>query len=156
MKQVDRSKMILAGATALFLATAANSLASAQTPVAPPAPAAPSQFKNLKVFPAAIPRDRLIMVMKTFTQSLGVRCSHCHVGEEGKPLSTFDFVSDAKQAKLTARLMMLMTRRINEQEFAVKDFTQSKITCFTCHRGAVKPLTAAPQASPPPPVQPTG
>ena len=145
MKQVDRSKLILAGATALFAVAAASSIAPAQVPT--PAPAA-SQFKNLKIFPAAIPRDQLIGVMRSYTVSLGVKCTHCHVGEEGKR-ETMDFASDAKQAKLTTRIMMAMTRRLNEQDFAVKDFRESKVGCFTCHRGAVKPLTAPAPAEPP-------
>lgn len=151
MKQVDPARLIFAGAAALFLSAAASSIATAQapTPAAPAAPAAALQFKNLKVFPAGIPRDRLIGVMKSYTVSLGVKCTHCHVGEEGKR-ETMDFASDAKQAKLTARVMMAMTRRLNEQDFAVKDVTQLKVGCFTCHRGAVKPLTA------PAPVEPTG
>lgn len=85
--------------------------------------------------------------MKGFAQGLGVRCSHCHVGEEGKPLSTFDFASDAKKEKLTARAMMRMVHRINEQDFKVKQPADLKVTCYTCHRGATKPLIAAP---PPP------
>src|SRR4051794_28316130 len=66
---------------------------SAQPPSAPPA------FKNLKVFPKDISRADLIANMKFFAQSLGVRCTFCHVGEEGQPLSTFDFASDAKEKK---------------------------------------------------------
>lgn len=133
--------MILAGAAALFLATAAFGQA---TPSAPPPSAKPSEHKNLKVFPAEIPRDRLIAAMKNFSTSLGVKCTFCHVGEEGKPAS-MDFASDANKHKDVARAMMLMVRRINEADFAVKDFTQSKVTCYTCHRGAEKPLTAAPE-----------
>src|SRR5689334_9343871 len=60
-------------------------------------------FKNLKVFPKDISRADLLFNMKFFSQSLGVRCTFCHVGEEGKPLSTVDFASDAKAKKLTAR-----------------------------------------------------
>jgi len=146
------SRLILAGAAALFVTAAA--FAQAPTAGAPPA-TKPSAFKNLKVFPAEIPRDRLIAIMKGYTVSLGVKCTHCHVGEEGKR-ETMDFASDAKQAKLTARLMMAMTRRLNEQDFAVKDMSQLKVTCFTCHRGAVKPLTAPASAAPPPPLPPTG
>ena len=33
-------------------------------------------------------------VMPGFTRALGVRCSYCHVGEEGESLSTYDFASD--------------------------------------------------------------
>ena len=94
-----------------------------------------------------ITRDQLMSNMKVFAQSLGVRCVHCHVGEEGKPLSTFDFASDAKKEKQVARKMLTMVHRINSADFAVTDFKNVKVTCFTCHRGATKPLTAPP---PPP------
>ena len=58
--------------------------------------------------------------MKFFAQSLGVRCTFCHVGIEGQPLSTFDFASDAKKEKLTARKMLVMVHRINSQDFGIQ------------------------------------
>lgn len=144
MKTFDRTAMIFAGATALFLASAANSIASAQAPTPSPT-AKPAAPKNLKVFPADIPHDQLIGAMRSFTAALGVKCTHCHVGEDGKR-ETMDFASDAKQAKLTARLMITMTGRLNAQDFGVKDGAMPKVACFTCHRGAVKPLTGPPPA----------
>ena len=136
---MNREKLLLAAGCAAFFAA----VATAQAPAAPAPPAAPP-FKNLQVFPKDITRDQLIGNMKFFAQSLGVRCIHCHVGEEGKPLSTFDFASDAKKEKLIARKMLAMVHRINEQEFGVKDFKDVKVTCYTCHRGSTKPLTAHP------------
>ena len=106
-------------------------------------------YKNLKVFPKDISRADLLSNMKFFSQSLGVRCSHCHVGEEGKPLSTFDFASDAKEKKQIARKMLAMAHRINSQNFdQAEDPGVLKVTCYTCHRGSTKPLTK-------PPSQPT-
>ena len=138
----------LAAATALF----AFSVATAQT-VASASPPAPPPFKNLQVFPKDIPRAQLIENMKFFAQSLGVRCTFCHVGQEGQPLSTYDFASDAKREKETARAMLLMVHKINKEEFGVTDFSKVKVTCFTCHRGSTHPLTAPPPdaAAPPPP-----
>ena len=128
------------------------SVAVAQTGAPPPQPTfANPPFKNLKVFPQDIQRAQLLSNMKFFSQSLGVRCTFCHVGEEGKPLSTFDFASDAKKEKQIARKMLTMVHRINSEDFGVKDFKDVKVTCFTCHRGATKPLTALPPAPPPPP-----
>ena len=144
---MNREKLLLAAGCAALLAA----VATAQTPSAPPAPAAEPQFKNLQVFPKDITREQLTSNMKLFAQSLGVRCVHCHVGEEGKPLSTFDFASDAKKEKQIARKMLTMVHRINSEDFGVKDFKDVKVTCFTCHRGATKPLTALPPAPPPPP-----
>lgn len=148
---MNREKLLLAaGCAALFAA-----VATAQAPTAP-APQPPG-FKNLQVFPKDITREQLIGNMKLFAQSLGVRCVHCHVGEEGKPLSTFDFASDAKKEKLIARKMLAMVHRINSDEFGVKDFKDVKVTCYTCHRGSTKPLTAVPEvpAAPAPPAATT-
>jgi Photosynthetic reaction centre cytochrome C subunit len=132
----------LLGATILF----GISVAAAQT--SPPQLAfANPPHKNLKVLPPDISGPQLLGTMKFFSQSLGVRCQFCHVGEEGKPLSTFDFASDAKREKQTARKMLAMVHRINEQDFGVTDMSKVKVTCFTCHRGSEHPLTAPPPAA---------
>src|SRR3982750_125622 len=39
----------------------------------------PEKFENLQVLPKDIPRDTLIGVMRGFANSLGVRCTYCHV-----------------------------------------------------------------------------
>ena len=152
MKRVDRSKLLLAAACATFAATALSGLASAQPT---PAPTAPSKYKNLKVLPADISQDQLRATMKRFALSLGVRCSFCHVGEEGKPLSTYDFASDANPHKNIARGMMRLTWRLNAQDLPAIDglhgAKSAKVTCFTCHRGAKEPLMEIPAAPSPPP-----
>src|SRR5206468_9080194 len=97
-----------------------------------------------------ITRQKLISTMKFFSQSLGVRCTYCHVGNEGQPLSTFDFASDAKDKKATARAMMAMAAALNEKTLpAATGMPDAKVTCFTCHRGSTKPATEIP-----PPTQP--
>jgi thioredoxin reductase len=100
-------------------------------------------YKNLQVFPKDTTGAVLVGAMKEFTRALGIRCEHCHVGE-GDDLSKFDFAADTKPTKVTARKMLQMTAKLND---AVKDIgdpsTTPKITCFTCHRGAIKPATAA-------------
>ncbi len=152
----------------LALALAATafgvSIAVAQTAAPAPPPNLTPPFKNLQVLPKDITREQLLTNMKFFAQSLGVRCTFCHVGEEGKPLSTYDFASDVKKEKRTARKMLAMVHRINSQDFGVTDFAQVKVTCFTCHRGSEHPLTAPPPganfvpappgAAPPPPKAP--
>src|SRR6478735_1217081 len=122
---------------ALMIASACFglSVAVAQN-LPPPSAALQPQFavppyKNLKIFPKDISRADLLSNMKFFSQSLGVRCTFCHVGVEGQPPSTYDFASDAKKEKLTARKMLAMVHRINEQEFGIKDFKDVKVTCFT-------------------------
>jgi len=149
------------GPSGLALAAAAAtfgvSMAIAQTapPSQPPSqpPFANPPYKNLKVFPKEITRAQLLSNMKGFAQALGVRCTYCHVGEEGKPLSTFDFASDAKAHKVRAREMLVMAHRINQQDFD----GQMKVTCFTCHRGSTDAPTAPPPGVnfvPPPPGMP--
>ncbi len=102
----------------------------------------PDTFTNLKVLPKDISKDKLVEVMKSFTFSLGVRCNYCHEGEDGQPLSTFDFQSDKKNEKLKARTMMNMTHDINSDYLSKFSEYQDKIVevkCVTCHRGASKP-----------------
>jgi hypothetical protein len=83
-----------------------------------------------------------------------VRCTFCHVGTDGQPLSTFDFPSDAKPEKATARRMLIMVQQINLQGFGLTDASKAKVTCFTCHRGSPHPATEVPAGVvlvPPPP-----
>lgn len=134
--------LALAGSAALF----GVSMALAQSGPPPGAPP-PQPPKNLQVFPKDIPRPQLIANMKMFSQSLGVRCTYCHVGEEGK----LDFPSDGKKEKLTARKMLAMVHRINQQDFGVMDFANVKVSCFTCHRGSTKPVAMPPADAPVPP-----
>jgi cytochrome c peroxidase len=123
--------------------------------------------KNLKVLPADISRQQLIGTMKFFSQSLGVRCTYCHVGTEGQPLSTFDFPSDAKDHKKAAREMLKLVQQTNEKLTQIIGDPDAHVTCFTCHRGSTKPVTEVPTgavlvppppggAPPPPPKPPSG
>ena len=135
-----------------ILLIASTGLFGLSVAAAPPPPAQPPfavpPYKNLKVLPATITREQLLSNMKFFSQSLGVRCTFCHVGEAGNPLSTFDFASDARREKQTARKMLAMVHRINSEDFGVTDFSKVKVTCFTCHRGSEHPLTAPPPETP--------
>ena len=141
------------------------SVAVAQTaPPAPPPPPAQAPFaippfKNLKVLPKDISRADLLKTMKFFAQSLGVRCTYCHVGTEGQPLSTFDFASDAKEHKNTARAMLAMVAMLNQKMLPeATGEPDAKVTCFTCHRGSTKPATEIPPGpvlGPPPGAAPT-
>ena len=145
------SGLALAAAAATFTV----SVAIAQTLPPPRAALQPAfavpPFKNLKVFPKDVSRADLLSNMKFFSQSLGVRCTYCHVGEEGKPLATFDFASDAKDHKTIARDMIRLADHINQEHLPkILVDPEAKVTCFTCHRGSTKPLTAPP----PPPATP--
>ncbi len=103
----------------------------------------PERGENLQVLPEDFPPERLSAVMRGFTRALGVRCSYCHVGEEGQPLSTYDFVSDSIPQKEIARTMYRMLGVINDT-LATIDPSGSKAVnmwCHTCHRGRPRPTT---------------
>jgi hypothetical protein len=112
----------------------------------------PRKFTNLRIFPADAPPDVVIAAMKNFTRALGVRCQFCHVGEEGMPLDKFDFPSDTKPQKQTARAMMHMTAEINGHVGkAIPDAAERgyQVTCFTCHRGSQHPQHSPDAPKPP-------
>ena len=140
----------LAGIAALLTAP---SLAQppAGTPVAPKAEFVwPSRITNAKVLPADIGADRLRQTMVGFARALGVRCTFCHVGPEGAPLSQLNFASDDNPHKDVARGMIRMTRRLNAEDLVtvLGASDRQRVTCYTCHRGSSDPETQPP---PPPP-----
>ncbi len=96
--------------------------------------AAPLQ--NLQVLPKDMARPDVIALMRTFTLALGVQCTHCHVGT---PQERF---KDDLPAKAMARKMLKMMTAINADYMGVKAGEPNKATCYSCHRGALKPLTA--------------
>ena len=102
----------------------------------------PTELTNLKVFPADMPVRELLDSMGGFTRALGVRCSYCHVGQQGQPLSSYDFAADEKPAKGKARVMMRMAAAINGEHLprlpARRD-PPIAVSCATCHRGVAEP-----------------
>ena len=98
---------------------------------------APAQ--NLQVLPKDMPRQQLTQLMRSFTAALGVECTHCHVG------TMQERAKDDNPKKGIARKMIQMTAAINNEH--MKGVGEpaadgaAKVTCFTCHRGAIKPLT---------------
>lgn len=98
--------------------------------------AAPLQ--NLQVLPKDMARADVTALMRTFTAALGVQCTHCHVGT---PQERF---KDDLPTKATARKMLKMSMALNADTLGVKPGEPNKVTCYTCHRGVLKPLTAPP------------
>jgi hypothetical protein len=96
--------------------------------------------QNLQVLPKEWTLQQVQMHMRTFTAALGVECTHCHVG------TMADRAKDDNPKKAIARKMIQMVNAINGE--LLKDVGEpapnnaAKVTCFTCHRGALKPLTA--------------
>ena len=103
----------------------------------------PEKPSNLQVLPKDWPGKRLQPVMIGFTRALGVRCSYCHKGEEGKPLSTYDFASDENPNKNRAREMLRMLDDINAHLKKIQPSGGERVNmwCNTCHRGRPRPMT---------------
>ena len=96
--------------------------------------------KNLKVLPMDMPVRALRDTMASFTRALGVRCTYCHVGTEGEPLTTYDFATDEKPEKLKAREMLRMVAAINGEHLPkVPQRKSIAVSCMTCHRGLAEP-----------------
>ena len=125
--------------TACFMLSVLPATAAAQWP--------PQRLENVQVFPEDIEVRELIGIMAGFTRALGVRCTYCHVGEEGQPISTYDFPSDEKITKRKARIMLGMVQSINGEHLAklpVDSADRLTVQCATCHRGQPRPVTLAP------------
>ena len=103
----------------------------------------PDKPKNLQVLPKEWSGMQLGSVMKGFTGALGVRCTYCHVGEEGKPFTTLDFVSDANPNKDRTREMYRMLGDINNHLNKIQPSGDKRVNmwCNTCHRGRPRPMT---------------
>jgi len=100
----------------------------------------PDEFTNLKVLPKDIGRGELMDIMRGYAGALGVRCIHCHLGEDPSDLSTVDFVSDEREAKRVARSMMKMVDQINGTLLPATGREDLKqVNCQTCHHGITTP-----------------
>jgi hypothetical protein len=103
--------------------------------------------KNLKILPKNISGKELHDIMRGYSKSLGVRCDFCHVAEkvEGQSRPKFDFASDNKPEKNTARNMMRMVDAINNNfigKMIGGDHSLESITCVTCHNGRKTPIVS--------------
>lgn len=98
--------------------------------------------RNLMVLPADLSRDSVVTIMRFVVASgLGVSCSFCH-GAPGVPFDSIDYASDERQTKRTAREMMRMVSRINDELLPAipgRGTPPLTVQCITCHRGAPRP-----------------
>ena len=121
-----------------FMQAAGQTPASTQAQTTQTAPAEKTVEqvqKNIQVL-SGLPQSQLVPVMNYIGSSLGVKCTFCHMKNGDK----WDFVSDAKPEKGTAREMIKMVQGINKGNFK----GNPAISCFTCHRGSEHP-TRVPQ-----------
>lgn len=105
-------------------------------------PFPPEKTENLQVLPKDMPVRAVIDTMRSFTNALGVRCTYCHVGNEGEPIDTYNFVSDDKDTKKKARVMLQMVAAINNDHLSKLVDRKSppiSVSCITCHRGVAEP-----------------
>ena len=115
------------------------------------APAAPQEKpveqvqKNIKVL-TGMPQSQLIPVMNFFAASIGVRCNYCHVNKNGQ----WDYPSDEKEEKETARRMIKMVLDINKTTFN----GNLQVSCYTCHRASRSPVGLPPLPLPVPSPRP--
>src|SRR5262245_2161720 len=104
----------------------------------------PEHFSNLEVLPKDITPEDLRATMAGFTRALGVRCSYCHVSQEGKPPRPEDYALDDKLTKRKARDMLRMTKDINDiylTRLESRATPQLTVRCITCHHGVPQPRT---------------
>jgi tetratricopeptide (TPR) repeat protein len=104
----------------------------------------PDTFTNLKVLPKDIEKPELVSIMRSFSSALGVRCTHCHVGENPVDLSSVDFASDAKDNKKIAREMMELVGEVNSilaRDIGSMRPNPLQVRCVTCHHGLATPET---------------
>jgi hypothetical protein len=110
--------------------------------------------RNLQVLPAAMSQDEILQVMQGVTTALGVDCAYCHAqtatpagrGGRGRGGAAFDYVSDEKPQKKTARAMMMMVRDLNASIPTAVGRPAPAVTsvgCITCHRGVPVPMQLA-------------
>jgi outer membrane lipoprotein-sorting protein len=106
-----------------------QSSAQAAAPTAAPGTpqTAEQKYKNIQVL-KGIPADQLIPSMQFIAASLGVECEFCHVQHNPG--------SDDKKPKVVARQMMTMMMQIDADNFK----GERVVTCYSCHRGAVRPV----------------
>ncbi len=111
-----------------------------------------ARFENLQVLRADVSRADLNRVMLDDLTGLGLPrrqnegCLYCHVGNMEDAVDTWDFASDDKPAKQTARVMMRMVREINDRHLAglaKRVAPRLRVTCQTCHAGRTDPRPLA-------------
>ena len=91
-------------------------------------------FENVTVLDG-MPVDEFMGTMGLFSAALSYCCGDCHT----RAATNNPDWADDPPAKRTARAMVDMVNRINNENFGGLPF----VTCWTCHRGDPKPRTTA-------------
>jgi tetratricopeptide (TPR) repeat protein len=126
---------VVPGLAVLAVAALLFSAAAAQAQI-------PDEFTNLEVLPDDIGQRELVGVMRGFAGALGVRCTHCHLGDTPGSLEGVDFATDELETKRVARAMMQMVKEINGSLIPTTGRDNPlEVKCITCHHGIAKPQT---------------
>ncbi|MGD1094402.1 MAG: photosynthetic reaction center cytochrome c subunit family protein [Bryobacteraceae bacterium] len=88
----------------------------------------PVEYTNLKILKSS---DNLMDVMRSFNFALRSDCAFCHTAP--------DFASDKRPMKAMARRMIQLTEGLSASVGA------GNVTCYTCHRGDLRPKTVHPR-----------
>ena len=107
------------------------------------AAAARAEQKNVQMLTNMTDLE-LQRTMNMMRASLGVHCDFCHVVDDK---NGWQFDKDDKKEKRTAREMIAMTVKINKEQFN----GHADVSCWTCHRGAIRPVSLVPLPQAPPP-----
>jgi hypothetical protein len=116
------------------LVAACTIASAAQQPAAGSDNWIPTETKNLTVLPKTMPPAEVMKVMRAWNAALNVDCVFCHVGQAGKPLSSFDFASDSKKRKEVSRVMLKASMAMNQAFTSVDSDEPPSVQCSTCHK----------------------
>ena len=127
--------------------------ATAQSATAAGVPKVEELFKNIQVFNGQS-AEQLRPTMMFFRVALGVTCMHCHVEQRELNMGKIELTDSRGKpgwwyqdpqreidipGKQMARMMIKMTAAINKENFGGRQV----VTCFTCHRGNIRPVAVA-------------
>jgi photosynthetic reaction center cytochrome c subunit len=127
-------KRISLGAIALLcICLLGARIAMAQTGQAPKPQMAEEAFKNVTAL-KGIPVDEFMDTMGMISAALGLNCLDCHTPDSDQAWTKFAIDTPMK---VTSRKMIQMVAAINKDNFA----GVRNVTCWTCHRGDLKPST---------------
>ena len=101
----------------------------------PPKQTMEQKYKNIQVL-KGLPASQMRPMMNYISASLGVNCAFCHVRTGDR----IEFEKDDIDHKQIARRMIQMTMDINKDSF----HGRAEVSCYTCHRGAERIVSAPP------------
>ncbi len=136
------AQLVRLSRTLVFFVTLSPSILISQPGTGQSTKEPQNPFKNVQVL-KGIADPELQQIMTFVRSSLGVRCDYCHVNSRE---TGWQYEKDDKKQKQTARKMFQMVLDINKTNFE----GHTDVTCYTCHAGQTKPLTAPPLPVVPP------